>query len=211
MIKNIIFDWAGTLTDALAMFKNICEIMFKKLGKEPISSKEIKEEFEMPYMKFWNKYFPNLTKEDQDKMFEEAIHKTKKPTLHKGVKETLLELKKMKINLFIVSADPISRLKKEIEESGLTDMFNKIYSREDGEKDKVISEIIKTNHFNPGETMFVADTCGEVGQGKSVGVKTAGVPLGIQSEKILRKANPDYIIHNMRELIEIVKKENKIY
>ena len=63
MTKAIIFDWAGTLNDSFSNFCKVTELMFNELGGEPILADEIRLNFTVQYMKFWNRYFPDLSKE----------------------------------------------------------------------------------------------------------------------------------------------------
>jgi phosphoglycolate phosphatase-like HAD superfamily hydrolase len=94
MNKAIIFDWSGTLRNNCDCFYNVCNIMFKELGKKPISKEEMRMNFTLPYMKFWNKYFPDLTKEKQGVMFEKYIHQVGESEMYPNVKEILTSLYK---------------------------------------------------------------------------------------------------------------------
>ena len=94
MHKAFIFDWSGTLSDNFHLFCKVCALIFTELGKEPIGPDEIKLKFTLPYMKFYNKYFPDLTKEKQDALFEKYIHTVGEPEIYKNVKETIDYLNK---------------------------------------------------------------------------------------------------------------------
>ena len=108
MHKAFIFDWSGTLSDNFHLFCKVCALIFTELGKEPIGPDEIKLNFTLPYMKFYNKYFPDLTKEKQDALFEKYIHTVGEPEIYKNVKETIDYLNKSGFELFILSSDPVS-------------------------------------------------------------------------------------------------------
>ena len=73
MISSIIFDRSGTLSNNITAFKEFCDLVFKLYNRRPLSLQEIQENFETPYMKFRNKYIPELSKEDQDKLFIESM------------------------------------------------------------------------------------------------------------------------------------------
>lgn len=55
------------------------------------------------------------------------------------------------------------------------------------------------------EVIYVGDETRDVEAAKKVGVKVIAVTWGINSEKILRKQNPDYLIVKPKELIEVLK------
>ena len=86
MNKAVIFDWSGTLSDNFYCFYYVCKNMFIELDKKPINKNEIRLNFTQPYMQFWHKYFPNLDKDKQDKLYEKYIHLAGDPKIYKHVK-----------------------------------------------------------------------------------------------------------------------------
>ena len=102
MINALIFDWAGTLQNNIDVYVELCGVIFKKLGKTPISKEEIRQNITIPYMNFWNKYFPDMTLEKQNKLYAETIISLDKSQLYDGVKETLEHLSQKGIKLFVV-------------------------------------------------------------------------------------------------------------
>ena len=57
MFKNIIFDWSGVIKDAVEDHVWVVNRMFKNLGAKKITLEEMRQSWEQPYMKFWNKYY----------------------------------------------------------------------------------------------------------------------------------------------------------
>lgn len=53
--------------------------------------------------------------------------------------------------------------------------------------------------------MYVGDTPTDVLAGKKAGVATAVTTRGFSTTSRLRRAKPDFIVHNLSELLEIVK------
>ena len=84
MIKNIIFDWSGTLSNDTEIVHQIIMTIFEKSGHNRISLDEFRNEFMLPYMEFYWKYIPDLKKEDQDRLFKENISEVN-PQLFPGV------------------------------------------------------------------------------------------------------------------------------
>lgn len=70
-MKNIIFDWSGVVKDAVDAQLWKVNKVFNKFGVGSISMEEFKENFELPYMNFYNRYLPNVTKEQQDVYYKE--------------------------------------------------------------------------------------------------------------------------------------------
>lgn len=206
MIKNIIFDWSGVISDDLIPVYNANMITFKKHGAKRISLEEFKREWEQPYMLFYNKYMPELTKEKQDTAYkvayEEALLKyPPKPYSH--IKDTLQKFKKAGINMIIISSNLSEALLSDIKEFSFNGLFDEINS-EVHDKAEIIQETIKRNQFNPEETIFIGDTTHEVDAGKKANTKTAVVTWGYQNEDKLKTSNPDFVIHNLKELETVI-------
>ncbi len=88
-VKNILFDWSGVLSNDLTSVYEATMVVFEQLGGERISLVEFRREFVLPYMKFWHKYFPDLKKEEGDKLFLEAFNRVKQLKPYPGAKEVL--------------------------------------------------------------------------------------------------------------------------
>jgi len=199
MIKNVIFDWSGTLNNDVDSYVDIVNEVFRMMKYDKVMTKEeIRREFTIPYMIFWNKYFPDLTKEDQDDMFRKVIH-LKRCELYPGVKEFLFELKEKGIKIFVVSSDLKRTLIPEATKYGVKDIFVEIFAHVYLKGPK-IKEVVENYNLNPEETLYVGDTSGDIDAGKEAGVKTMAVNWGIQCEEKLKEAEPDYFFERVMDV-----------
>ena len=55
------------------------------------------------------------------------------------------------------------------------------------------------------EAVMIGDNSHDIEGGKNAGVRTAGVAWSAKGESYLQQFNPDYMLHHMSDLIEIVK------
>src|SRR3989339_862462 len=161
MNKAFIFDWSGTLNDNFHCFYQVCNLIFKELNKEPISEKEIKLNHTLPYMKFWNKYFPDLSREKQCELYEKYIHQVDEAEIYKNVDQIIELLHTKNYKIFILSSDPISKLIPETKKSGLSNLFTKVIG-DIHEKGEIISSLIKEFNLDKNSTYYVGDTSGDV-------------------------------------------------
>ena len=68
---------------------------------------------------------------------------------------------------------------------------------------------LKVYQIEPSECIKVGDSIVDIEEGKNAKVKfSIGITTGAQTEKILKEASPDYIIHHLDELIPIIKEVN---
>ena len=202
MIKSIIFDWSGTLSNNIHAFKQVCDVIFTKFGRELISIEEIQANFDIPYMKFWNKYIPELSKEEQNKLYEETIHKADNALVYDGVLEVIQELNKKGIQLFVVSSDYKSKIISEAKEYKIFHFFKEIIF-EIHEKEHALLKLIKKHNLDINQTIYVGDTSGDIYAGKKAGLKTAGISWGFQNKEKLAQAKPDFLIDDIKEIKKI--------
>lgn len=205
MFKNIIFDWSGVINDnQLTTFK-VVNKTFNYFKLPVISYKEFRREWEQPYMLFYNKYLPDLTLTDENRVYKLVYHELVKyfpPTPYPGIVELINECNKDK-ELFIVSSNNKDSLLKEINDFGLKNVFNEVvasvHDKEDG-----LRSVVVNHHLELDKTIFIGDTAHEVEVGKKVGIKTGAVTWGIHSKARLKQANPNYLINNLKELEAII-------
>ena len=203
MIKNIIFDWSGVISDDLSAVHKTVQAIFNKFGVEEISLEEFKREWEQPYMLFYSKYGISRLPGEEEMILYRSLYKSIAPKYpprpHFHIKDTLQRFKKAGVNMIVVSSTTEETILSNIAEFDLQGLFNEING---GIYDKaeIIQEVIKKNQFNPKETVFIGDTTHEIETGKSVDIMTVAVTWGYQNEDKLKSANPDFILHNLKEL-----------
>jgi len=205
MIKNIIFDWSGVINDNAS---NVCETandMFEQLGGKRISLEEFRKEYQAPYMEFYNKYFPNLSMEEEQKLFSKYIVNHSDHKLYPGMRSVLESLKSEGLNMIIFSADPKSMFLSAIDQFGLDGMFDEFYC-DVHDKTEEIEKILATHNYKGEETVFIGDTPNDSDAGKKGNTKTILVSWGFCDMSRLKSANPDYIVQTPEEIREIILK-----
>lgn len=204
MIKNIIFDWSGTLNDDFTSVYDAVAIVFEKLGRKPISKNKFRKEFVLPYINFYKKYSINLSKQEVNKLYSVAYQETVNTKLYPNVEKLIKSFYEQELNMIIVSSCSKKNIVIEASDYGIVDYFGEIYA-DVHDKTKVIKEILKINKFELDETIYVGDMVHDVEAGKVAGIKIVVLTYGYQSREELKKYNPDYIIDNILELKNIIK------
>ncbi|MFH1534368.1 MAG: HAD family hydrolase [Patescibacteria group bacterium] len=203
MIKNIIIDWSGVINDNTKNVYQAVLILFKNHGIDPISFEEFQRQWEQPYMLFYNKFMPNLSHELEKEEYAKAIEQQPEPNAYPGIVQVLKKAKDNGKQIVVLSGDPTDHVQKEIKRYGLEGVFKDVYTFVH-DKSSVIKEVVDKYNFNPEESIFIGDTTHEVESGKCANMKTAAVIWGIHTENKLKTAQPDYIIHNIKELDTII-------
>jgi HAD superfamily hydrolase (TIGR01509 family) len=201
MIKNIIFDWSGVIKDALLSHVWAVNKMIEIMGGKEMSLEEIKENWEQPYMNFWNKYYPKLTLEEEQKLYYEVVLRKDCPEseAYPGIIELIKKLKQEGFFMVVLSSDSPETLFPEMKRFDLENIFSEVVVKIH-DKSEVVQELIKRNNFKPEETVFIGDSNHEIEAGKEAGTKTIAVTWGFCTEEKLKSNKPDFLVHNIKEL-----------
>lgn len=68
----------------------------------------------------------------------------------------------------------------------------------------MIMDMLKKFRLQPEQFLKVGDTVADVLEGKNAGVKAVAILSGTQEEKEIRKQKPDFVIHQLTELKDIL-------
>lgn len=205
-IANVILDWSGIISnDYPVTYATVCH-MFRRLRKEPLSPAEFRRNYVLPYMLFWSRYFPQLQQDQCDELFQECISQTPRPTIIPGAKGFLQELQKRHLNLAILSSHPTMRLRQEMEDYGIPDMFLEIAGSVH-DKSREIIRLLERNSFRPFETVFIGDMTHDAEAAKIAGVIPIALvmeDIGYQSKEVVLTAVPQ-VFESFQEVLEFLR------
>ncbi len=224
MIKLIAFDWNGTLLSDTAITLRSENAALKAVGRKPITLLQFRRAFDIPITKYWKNlgmtesFFKKhlLTIEDVfHSIYEKNVNAAR---TRSGVKGVLKFLQEQNITRVIYSNHNIPNIRRHLVRLGLENLFDQILANQKaGEnaqvfarhKEHLLNEYIKRHKFKPHEVISVGDTEEEIQIGKAYGYYTAAITGGYNTTARLVQHHPDYLIHNMGELVKIVKNLNK--
>ncbi len=205
-IKTIIFDFDGTIADTLEVIIKLFnqfseEFALPKIGLTDktelrnLSAKELMAEYKMPAWKFLKLNQKILTNLKKDITKLEPIN---------GIKELLIELKKKNFQLGILSSNQKENIQLFLDQHQFEVDF--IYSEKNlFGKDKVLKHLVKRHRLNKDEVIYVGDEVRDVEASQKAGIKVLAVTWGFNSIERLKKAKPDYIITDPKEILEKVE------
>lgn len=221
MIKLVAFDWNGTLfADTYTGY--VCtQAVSKMLKLEPVSFKTFLQYFEIPVK---NYYLALGVSEEELILKASQIQNTFHPHYERQAikvrtraytKRVLEWLKSKKINSIIFSNHTEEPLKKQLKRLKIEQYFTVVLANSHIEaafkgrskKDK-LENYLKENNFSIEEVLIVGDTVEEIEIGKQLGITTVAITHGNCSISRLKKAKPDFLISNLKQVIEIIKSKN---
>lgn len=72
-------------------------------------------------------------------------------------------------------------------------------------KTTIINNVLRQKQFKPQAVIYVGDETRDIEASKKANIKVIAVTWGFNSPEILAKQNPDFLIHQPRELLEVIK------
>lgn len=202
MIKNVIFDWSGTLSDDFAQGYAATMGVFRRLGIPLMSREHYRAEFTLPYMNFYRR-FTAASEETIRRLFLEEVRGSKGPALFPGVEELLRELNSRGLSLAILSSHPQERLEEEVRCCGLEELFLEVKGSVH-DKTTGIAGILERRRLARHETAYVGDMTHDLEAGRQAEVLTIAVTWGYQPCELLASLAPDMLIDDIRRLKEIL-------
>lgn len=152
-----------------------------------------------------DKCHPGVSLEEEQRVYYEVIADPECPksSSYGGIVDLIKKFNNENIKMVVLSSDPPETLLPELKEYNLEGIFSEVlYKIHD--KAESIHELIERNNFVKDETVFIGDSNHEVEVGKLAGIKTMAVTWGFCTEEKLKSTNPDFIVHNLKELENII-------
>ena len=154
MIKNLLLDWAGTVMDEAKLAHMTSVLIFKNNGLEPPNLEDFKKEFFLPYMDYYRKHIPNITKEECNNAYLEIMENNKSKPFS-GVVQILERLQKKGIQMAVLSSNVKIDIEEKMKMYNLSRFF-KIVRGGVLDKETVIEQLLIELDFKPEETAFIA-------------------------------------------------------
>lgn len=212
-IKNIIFDFDGTLANTsrlivATMQKSILDLDLPYKSEEEIKSVIGIRLEEIPSF-LWRDIdgigssFAEVYRHNFDKLKKEIPI-----TLFPGVKNCLEELKKNGYHFAIATSRSNRSVEGLASKTGIRVLFDYVVGGDDVENGKPdpesIKKILDKMKWAKDETMMVGDMGVDIQMGKNIDMKTCGVTYGNGKKPDLEKEGADYIISEFNDLKNIL-------
>ena len=213
-IKNIIFDFDGTLADTSHLVVATMQKSIKELGLPFRNDAQIKSTIGIRLEEIPTILWPS--KKDISESFAKIYRKNFEElkdiipiTLFPGVKETLLKLKTREYQMAIATSRSHQSVDELTGQFGIKDCFVVVVGGNDVTDGKPnpesINKILAEETWKPNETIMVGDMTVDIIMGKNAGVKTCGVTYGNGKTLDLEKAGADLLISDFSIIPDILE------
>ncbi len=205
--KTIIFDFDGTIADTLETIANLynaiaADYNCKKVNYDDkekfrsMNTQSFLRECGIPLIKI-----PKLAIKIKKDLKKEI--KNIKPI--PGMIEVLHKLKKQDFKLGVLSSNSVTIINLFLKQNTLDNVFDFVHSGKNiFGKDKTLSRLIAKYKLNRNNVIYVGDETRDIEALKRINIPIVAVSHGFNSREILKTKNPDYLVDNPEELLNVL-------
>ena len=208
VLKNIIFDWSGTLVNDLPPVMEATNHILRKLGKRELTLDEFRAEFCLPFTLSYERVAPGVEPKQLETWFHEAYI-----PLQDGIEalehaeDFLQVVKARRIRTFLFSSMHRRHYESLQERIALAQYLDHPYL---GVLDKKarIAELIRKYELVPEETLFIGDMVHDIETAHHGKLRSCAVLTGYTRLVDLRRSEPDLIVEDLRVLQGLLEEAN---
>ena len=221
MIKAVIFDLDGTISDTISTITHYCNVTLKYCGFEPIGEDKIKyfvgdgkKKLIHRLIGYYNADTPQMFEKAEkkyDSEYERDVVYETKP--FDGICSLISELRKNGLKTAVLSNKPdnVTVMITDIMFKGL---FDVCHGKREGidTKPNPQGALLTAEELGvkPTECVFVGDTNVDIFTAKNSDMISIGVLWGFRDFDELKNAGADHIVNKPNEILDIILKiENK--
>ncbi len=196
-VRNVIFDWSGTLADDFRPVLEATNEIFRHYGLAAWTAAEFRERFYMPFPEFFREFLPQATLPEIDFHYHRAFRSLQEEIpLLPGAVEILEHCRSAGMKVFLLSSIHPEHWAAQSARLGVGGYFTKAYA---GALDKrrTILALLAEWDLNPAETMFVGDMRHDIDTAKHGRVVSCAVLTGYDSLEKLKKSEPDLLFRDL--------------
>lgn len=205
--KTVIFDFDGTIADTLETIAVLYNQVASDFNCKPVSFEE-KDKFRAmkthEFLKECNipvLILPLLA----IKIKNELRNEIKKVKPVEGMIKALHDIREAGIKIGVMSSNSVDNIRLFLNENKLHDIFDFIHSGKNiFGKDKVILRLLSKYKLQRNSVVYVGDETRDIEALKRIKVPIIAVSWGFNSHEILEKQNPDALIDNPDELLNVI-------
>src|SRR5258706_11701535 len=205
MIRNIIFDWSGTLVDDLPAVLKATNYVLSQAEREEMSLDQFRAEFSLPFTSFYDRHLPHIPLPQLEIWFHSHFKQVQDSVCALPHARDFLEFcRERKVRTLLLSTVHADHFAVQTAITGFGPYIDKPYLGVWDKRQK-IHEILEENQLHPGETLFIGDMQHDIETAKHGGIHSCAVLTGYNTLDQLRLAEPDLIVEHLRELRGILE------
>lgn len=200
MIRNIIFDWSGTLVDDLPAVWQATNHVFRQAGLEEWTLDRFRAEFSLPFRGFYDRHTPHVPMAQLEDWFHGHFKEVQDVMQELPHARVFLEYcRERGVRMFLLSTVHRDHFAKQSAETEFLQYLERAYVEVLDKRLKIL-ELLAENALDPGETLFIGDMQHDIETAKHGGIFSCAVLTGYTGLDQLRASRPDLIVEHLGEL-----------
>jgi phosphoglycolate phosphatase-like HAD superfamily hydrolase/ADP-ribose pyrophosphatase YjhB (NUDIX family) len=205
VIRNIIFDWSGTLVDDLPAVWKATNYVLAQAERAEMSLEQFRAEFCLPFNIFYDRHIPHVPLPQLESWFHSRFRQVQDSVCELPHSREFLEFcRAHQVRTFLLSTVHRDHFTVQTAITGFEKYIDKPYINV-WDKRKKIHEILSENGLVPQETLFIGDMQHDIETAKHGGIHSCAVLTGYNTLDQLRAAEPDVIVEHLRELRDLLE------
>jgi phosphoglycolate phosphatase len=205
MIRNIIFDWSGTLVDDLPAVWKATNYVLAQAERSVMSLDQFRAEFCLPFTNFYDRHVPHVPLPQLEEWFHGEFRQVQDSVRELPHARGFLEFcRARQIRTFLLSTVHEDHYAVQAQVTGFGAFLEKTYVGVWDKREK-IHEILRENGLEPSKTLFVGDMQHDIETAKHGKMHSCAVLTGYNTLNQLRVAEPDVIVEHLGELRQILE------
>ena len=197
MIRNIIFDWSGTLVDDLPAVWKATNYVLTQAERPEMSLEQFRAEFCLPFTIFYDRHVPHVPLPQLEIWFHSRFREVQDSVCALPHAREFLEFcRARKLRTFLLSTVHRDHFAVQSAITGFGPFLDKPYVNV-WDKRKKIHEILEENALTPDETLFIGDMQHDIETARHGGIHSCAVLTGYNTLDQLRAAQPDLIVEHL--------------
>jgi phosphoglycolate phosphatase len=206
VIRNIIFDWSGTLVDDLPAVWKATNYVLAQSERAEMSLDEFRAEFCLPFTSFYDKYTPHVPLPQLESWFHSEFKQAQDSVCELPHARQFLDFcREHHLRTFLLSTVHEDHFAVQAAVTGFAKYLDKPYVGV-WDKRKKIHDILAENQLKPEETLFIGDMQHDIETARHGGVHSCAVLTGYNTLGQLRAAEPELIVEHLGELRQILER-----
>jgi phosphoglycolate phosphatase len=205
MIRNIIFDWSGTLVDDLPAVWRATNYVLTQANRPEMSLDQFRAEFCLPFTVFYHRHVPGVPMPQLESWFHSRFRQVQDTVCDLPHARQFLEFCRARsLRLFLLSTVNPEHFAAQARVTGFGGFIEQSYTGVLDKREK-IHQILQEHDLAPDHTLFVGDMEHDIDTARHGGVRSCAVLTGYNTLAQLRRATPTLIVEHLGELQQILE------
>jgi HAD superfamily hydrolase (TIGR01509 family) len=215
LIKAIVVDMDGTITNFNLDFLNTRRRVLNELGRMKLRTPDMTDQLSLYFIldKLKNQTDPSTFRELRKRIYgmieEMELKAATEVTLYPGAVDTLQKLRGCSIKIGLVTNNGRKGTELTLSRHRLNSLFDTVVTRDDCDNMKPAAEpvekVLAALKVAPDEAILIGDGVMDIRSARAAGVRSVAVATGPFKSGLLLKAEPDYVVGSINDLPTLIE------